>query len=201
MESLAGKRALGALLLVLAGVAGLVGVVGCGGEVATPTATAVAAPTLVASPERDAASPTGRPAASLGERAWETTLMLAEELSPRESATEEELAAAEWLMGRFSGWGYEVEMEEFEAFEMSGAVSLMVRTPEGSGGGRIFGGRGPGDEVWLFGFPVDPSTRRAEGYEVEGTLAYAGQGTEEDFSGVDFSGRIVLIETGAGASP
>ncbi len=179
---------------------GLVGVAGCGGEVATPTATAVATPTLVASPERDAAIPTGQPAASLGERAWETTLMLAEELSPRESGTEEELAAAEWLAGQFSGWGYEVEMEEFEAFEMSGTVSLIVRTPEGSGGGRIFGGRGPGDEVWLFGFPVDPSMRRAEGYEVEGTLAYAGQGTEEDFSGVDFSGRIVLIETGGGVT-
>ena len=52
----------------------------------------------------------------------------------------------------------------------------------------------------MFAFPVDPSTRAEEGYEVEGMLAYAGQGTEEDFSGVDLSGRIVLIETGGGVT-
>lgn len=122
--------------------------------------------------------------------------MLAEELSPRESATEEEVKAAEWLMGRFSGWGYEVGLEDFEAIEISEAASLMIRVPEGSDVGRIFLGRSPGEDVWMFAFPVDPSTRMAQGYGIDGTLAYAGQGTEEDFSGVDLTGRIVLIETG-----
>ena len=166
-----------------------------------PTAAPTSALVATAEPPT-AVAPTQAPATqsetSMGERAWETTLMLAEELSPRESATEEELRAAEWLAGRFSGWGYEVGMEEFEAIELFGAVSLTITVSEGSGGGRIFLGRQPGEEVQMFAFPVDPSTRRAEGYEVEGMLAYAGQGTEEDFSGVDLTGRIVLIEMGEG---
>ena len=52
--------------------------------------------------------------------------MLAEELSPRESATDEELRAAEWLAGRFSGWGYEVELQDFEAVEIGRATRLVV---------------------------------------------------------------------------
>ncbi len=164
-----------------------------------PTAAPTSMPVATAEPPT-AVAPTQAPATqsetSLGERAWETTLMLAEELSPRESATEEELRAAEWLAGRFSGWGYEVGLEEFEAIEISEAVRLMIRVPERSDVGRILLGRAPGEEVWMFAFPVDPSTRRAQGYGIDGTLAYAGQGTKEDFSGVDLTGRIVLIEMG-----
>ena len=187
-------------ILVLAVLVALALVVGCGGEGATPTVTPVPSPTIVATAEptpTTAPSPTVVPdTISLGERAWETTLMLAEELSPRESATEQELEAAEWLSGEFSGWGYEVGLEEFEAIELFAAVSLTITVPEESGGGRIFLGRQPGEEVWMFAFPVDPSTRGAEGYQVEGILAYAGQGTEEDFSGVDLKGKIALIEMG-----
>ena len=198
MDFSAGKRVPRPVLFVLVGLVAVAVGVGCGGEGVAPTATLVPSAMGVAAVERAAeASPTvEQETMSLGERAWETALMLAEELSPRESATEEELAAAEWLAGRLSGWGYEVGMEEFEAMEISGAVSLMIRAPEGSGGGRIFAGREPGEEVWMFAFPVGPSTRRAAGYEVEGTLAYAGRGTEEDFSGVDLTGRIALIEMG-----
>lgn len=187
-------------LLALAGLLTFALVVGCGGAEPAPTLTAV--PTIeptVAVVETPEILPeaTSTPE-ELAEKAWDTAVMLAEELSPRESATEEELRAAEWLAGRFSGWGYEVELEEFEAIELFGAVSLMIRVPEVSDVGRILLGRAPGEEVWMFAFPVDPSTRRAEGYEVEGTLAYAGQGTADDLSGVDLSGKIVLIETGGG---
>lgn len=192
------SRAVRLALLAFAGLLAFALVVGCGAEGAAPTATHVPSPTVVATAEPvAAASPTAVPdTKSLGERAWETTLMLAQELSPRESATEEELKAAEWLAGRFSGWGYEVGLEEFEAIEISEAASLMIRVPERSDVGRILLGRAPGEEVWMFAFPVDPSTRRAQGYGIDGTLAYAGQGTEKDFSGVDLTGRIVLIEIG-----
>ena len=54
--------------------------------------------------------------------------------------------------------------------------------------------------MWMFAFPVDPSSLAAEGYEVEGAMAYAGRGTEEDFSGVDLKGKIALIEGGGGVS-
>ena len=50
----------------------------------------------------------------------------------------------------------------------------------------------------MFAFPVDPSSLAAEGYEVEGAMAYAGRGTGEDFSGVDLKGKIALIEGGGG---
>ena len=57
-----------------------------------------------------------------------------------------------------------------------------------------------GDRVWIFAFPVDPSSLAADAYEVEGAMAYAGRGTEEDFSGVDLNGKIALIEGGGGVS-
>ena len=50
----------------------------------------------------DALSPTQDP---LAVKVWDAAVMLAEEFSPRESATDEELRAAEYLAGRFSGWG------------------------------------------------------------------------------------------------
>ena len=196
------SRAHRPVLFAVAGLLALALVVGCGGEGAMPSATSVPSPTNVATVEPTAAPSTAAvtTTTSLGERAWKTTLMLAEELSPRESGTEEELAAAEWLAGRFSGWGYEVGLEEFEAIEMSRAVRLMVTAPEKSDGGRTFLGPRPGEEVWMFALPVAPSTRRAAGYEVEGALAYAGQGAEEDFSGVDLMGKIALIEMGGGVT-
>ena len=57
-----------------------------------------------------------------------------------------------------------------------------------------------GDRVWIFAFPVDPSSLAADAYEVEGAMAYAGRGTEEDFAGVDLNGKIALIEGGGGVS-
>ena len=125
---------------------------------------------------------------------------MAEELSPRESATDEELRAAEYLAGRFSGWGYEVGLQDFEAVEISRATRLVVTGPGDAVEGLSRLGYREGDRVWMFAFPVDPSSLAAEGYEVEGAMAYAGRGTEEDFSGVDVKGRIALIEGGGGVS-
>ena len=135
----------------------------------------------------------------LAQKVWDTAVMLAEELSPRESATDEELRAAEYLAGRFSGWGYEVGLQDFEAVEI-GATRLVVLGPGDAVEGLSRLGYREGDRVWMFAFPVDPSSLAAEGYEVEGAMAYAGRGTGEDFSGVDLKGKIALIEGGGGVS-
>ena len=121
-------------------------------------------------------------------------------MSPRESATDEELRAAEYLAGRFSGWGYEVGLQDFEAVEIGGATRLVVIGPEDAVAGLSRLGYREGDRVWMFAFPVDPSSLAADAYEVEGAMAYAGRGTGEDFSGVDLKGKIALIEGGGGVS-
>ena len=205
MDSSAASRIPRLVLFVLAGLLALAVVVGCGGGLATevvPTATSTpvptAAPTVtlapVQTPEEDA---TPDP---LAQRVWDTAVMLAEELSPRESATEEELRAAKYLAGRFSGWGYEVGLQDFEAVEISGATRLVVLGPGDAVEGLSRLGYRDGDRVWMFAFPVDPSSLAANGYEVEGKMVYAGRGTGEDFSGVDVNGKIALIEGGGGLS-
>ena len=126
--------------------------------------------------------------------------MLAEELSPRESATDEELRAAEFLADQFSGWGYDVGLQEFEAVEIGRANRLVVLGPGDAVAALSRLGYREGDRVWMFAFPVDPSSLAADAYEVEGAMAYAGRGTEEDFAGVDLKGKIALIEGGGGVS-
>ena len=124
---------------------------------------------------------------------------MAEELSPRESATEEELRAAEFLADQFSGWGYDVGLQEFEAVEIGRANRLVVLGPGDAVAALSRLGYREGDRVWIFAFPVDPSSLAADAYEVEGAMAYAGRGTEEDFAGVDLNGKIALIEGGGGS--
>ena len=192
------------VLFVLAGLLALAVVVGCGeGEPSvSPTSTPVPtiAPTATLSPTQEsteAPTPTPDP---LAIKVWDTAVMLAEELSPRESATDEELRAAEYLAGRFSGWGYEVEMQDFEAVEISRATRLVVLGPGDAVEGLSRLGYRDGDRVWMFAFPADPSSLAVEAYEVEGEMAYAGRGTGEDFSGVDMNGKIALMEGGGGVS-
>ena len=165
-----------------------------------PTSTPV--PTVVPTATLDSVrTPVDAPIATpepLAMKVWDTAVMLAEELSPRESATDEELRAAEYLAGRFSGWGYEVGLQEFEAVEIGGATRLVVLGPGDAVAGLSRLGYREGDRVWMFAFPVDPSSLAAEGYEVEGQMAYAGRGTREDLAGGDLQGKIALIEGGGG---
>ncbi len=179
----------------------------CGGGLATevvPTATSTPVPTTVptATPapvQTPAEAPT-TPPDPLAERVWDTAVMLAEELSPRESATEEELRAAEYLAGRFSGWGYEVGLQDFEAVEISRATRLVVTGPGDAVEALTRLGFRDGEGVWMFAFPAEPSSLAAEGYRLEGDLAYAGRGAREDFAGVDVQGKIALMEGGGGVS-
>ena len=190
--------------LAFVGLLALALVVACGGSKSTITPTSTPAPTaaptvtLPTTEEPTAAiTPTPDP---LAQKVWDTAVMLAEELSPRESATEEELRAAEYFVGRFSVWGYEVGLQNFEAVEIGGATRLVVVGPGDAVAGLSRLGYREGDRVWMFAFPVDPSSLAADGYEVEGAMAYAGRGTGEDFAGVDLQGKIALIEGGGGVS-
>ena len=205
MDCSAASRVPRLVLFVLAGLLALAVVVGCGGELATeavPTSTPVptAAPTATLAPIQESTEvPTPTPDL-LAEKVWDTAVMLAEELSPRESATDEELRAAEYLAGRFSGWGYEVGLQDFEAVEIGGATRLVVLGPGDAVEGLSRLGYRDGDRVWMFAFPADPSSLAAEAYEIEGEMAYAGRGTGEDFSGVDLRDKIALVEGGGGLS-
>ena len=76
-------------------------------------------------------------------------------------------------------------LQDFEAVEISSGATRLVVTWAGGCGGEGLSRLGyrEGDRVWMFAFPVDPSSLAADGYEVEGAMAYAGRGTGEDFSG------------------
>ena len=201
------NRAVRLTILAVAGLLVLALVVACGegsGTEVVPTPTATVVPTFVPTATlvsvqtpADAFTPTDDPLAT---KVWDTAVMLAEELSPRESATDEELRAAEFLADQFSGWGYEVGLQDFEAVEIGRANRLVVLGPGDAVAALSRLGYREGDRVWMFALPVDPSSLAADAYEVEGAMAYAGRGTEEDFSGVDLNGKIALIEGGGGVS-
>ena len=207
------NRALSLTFFALAGLLALALVVACGGGSGTeavPTPTSTSIPTATNAPTATftatlastqestfAATPTSE---ALATKVWDTVVMLAEEISPRESATDEELRAAEFLADQFSGWGYEVGLQEFEAVEIGRANRLVVIGPGDAVAALSRLGYREGDRVWIFAFPVDPSSLAADAYEVEGAMAYAGRGTEEDFAGVDLDGKVALIEGGGGVS-
>ena len=196
MNSLTTNRAVRLALLAVAAFLALALMVACGGgsateAVPTPTSTPVptAVPTATLAPIQTSAEDATPTPDTLATKVWDTAVMLAEELSPRESATDEELRAAEYLADRFSGWGYDVGLQEFEAVEIGSANRLVVLGPGDAVAALSRLGYREGDRVWIFAFPVDPSSLAADAYEVEGAMAYAGRGTEEDFSGVDLNGQ------------
>ena len=134
-----------------------------------PTPAATAAPTARTSPTPAAPAATPSPApdptpsaAPFDSRVWQTALFLAEELSPRESATDEELAAANYLAGELSELGYEVDLQPFEAVELYNVSRLAVHTP------NVAFTDAPGEhpyaaQAWLFAMPLDPGLLRARG--------------------------------------
>ncbi len=183
----AAKLAWPALIALVA----IVTVAGCGGgteaATATPVSTPEHTPTLVPTPD------------PLAAKVWDTAVMLAERMSPRESGTEEELRAAEFFSGRFSGWGYEVSLQEFVAVEVTAATRLGVRDREWLWiDESFFPDHWQDGKALIFALPLDPSSRAAEAYSVTGELEYAGLGAEQDMEGVDLTDRIALIEGGGG---
>ena len=122
--------------------------------------------------------------------------MLADELSPRQSATDEELAAAKFFADKFSEWGYDVELQEFDVVERWAATRLVLHTPDVVGYGLRFYEPKPDGAFWAFAAPLDPASFAPEGYAVRGSLVYAGSGTPDDLAGIDLRGKIALMERG-----
>ena len=103
---------------------------------------------------------------------------LVEELGPRESATEQELAAAEYLAARLEGFGYTVELQPFTMEQLSGELSIPVLVT-------------PGPEK----VEAIPLLRSATG-EVSGMLVPVGLAQERDIPEGGLEDKIALAERG-----
>ena len=131
-----------------------------------PTATAVPAPP---------AQTTGTP---LEEKTFAFLEHITAEFSPRESATDEELAAAHFLRNELEDLGYEVYIQDFEATRPFAEVRL-ARAPDA-------------DSDAIETLPIWGSI---EGTGT-GTLADAGKAFEEDIPDGGLDGKVALIERG-----
>ena len=96
-------------------------------------------------------------------------------MSPRESATEEEEAAAEYLRAELEALGYEVETQPFTFERMAPERSL--RLPDGE---------------TMIGIPMRMSGLGT----VSGPLVHVGLAKEEDIPDEGLAGRIALIRRG-----
>ena len=103
---------------------------------------------------------------------------LAVDLSPRTSATDGELRAAEYILGELRGFGFQAEIKEFTVERL----------------------RPEGEYVTIEGLEPRTVTSRiidgtAQG-EVSGPLVFVGLGREEDLPDEGLEGAIALIERG-----
>ena len=156
-----------------------------------PTATSVP-PTETVDVEAEITAEIDPYLASLADRTYELTIMLAEELSPRQSATEEELEAAMYLLAEMEELGYEVEIQDFEVTEANAAGSIEVLGGEDGSGPSVKFSRPDGDTARIFFVPFEPVMTG----EIEGELVYVGLGDDTDYEGVDVEGKIALIARG-----
>ncbi len=166
--------------------------------VVEPTATAAVEPTATTTtvateaPTVDSAGDDDVDLGSLTARVYDLTIFLAEELSPRQSATDEELRAADFLLEEMDDLGYEVEVQDFEVFDAgpSGTLEVLAGS-DGRAPGVTFSRR-DGDTHRIFFLPFQPlKTGKATG-----EMVYAGLGEIEDFEGVDVDGKIALMRRG-----
>ena len=118
--------------------------------------------------------------------------MLAEELSPRQSATEAELEAAMYLLGEMEEMGYEVEIQDFEVTEAWGSGRLEILPEAESGEPNVKFSRRDGETERIFFVPFEPLKSGI----VEGEMVEAGLGYDEDFEGIDVEGKIALVGRG-----
>ena len=145
-----------------------------------PAATTVPTPALT--PVPPTASPTSAAATVsrnlLTEAAFGYLIDLAEGLGPRESATEQELEAAEHLLAQFTELGYSPVLQEFE--RQSQVASLTI----GASGGT--------EEEDIRTLPLNGSVSG----ETSGALELVGLARPEDIPEGGLDGKIALIERG-----
>ncbi|MCY4474822.1 MAG: M28 family metallopeptidase [Chloroflexi bacterium] len=162
-----------------------------------PTATAaaaVASPTVTATPGlvRETSLVDADEFESLSSRAYDLTIMLANEMSPRQSATEEELRGAMFLSNEMTGLGYMVEIQDFEVTETTSSGSLEVLPGSDGSGPSVSFSRRDGDSHRIFFLPFEPFKIG----QTQGEMVFAGLGDDDDFEGVDVNGKIVVMERG-----
>ncbi len=150
---------------------------------ATPTQTP--APALTPSPTATAPTPTatavadGVPANDLAAEAAAFLETFTRTHSPRESATDQELAAALTLQSHLEGLGYRTFLQDFEVRRAASEVAFSV---------------GAADS------PVSAESlaiHNSAGGEATALLAHVGLALAEDIPAAGLEGRIALIERGA----
>lgn len=133
-------------------------------------------------PSVPATNPKGQisgPAGDLSQIAFEYVKELSQGLGPRESATGQELAAAEYLAARFKEFGYATQLQPFTVQRFSQELSgLTLDTPVPEKVDAI------------------PLSRSSAG-TVSGTLVPVGLGRESDLPSEGLAGNIVLVERGS----
>ena len=130
-----------------------------------PTATAIPAPTVTPVPS------------ALADETFEFVEQLTLEHSPRESATDAELAAAQFLKSRFEELGYETHLQEFTVGPLPKSELIVT-----SGSSK--------EEIWSH-----PMGMSHEG-DASGVLRFVGKAFEEDIPAEGLKGVIALIERG-----
>ena len=156
-------------------------------ETPSPTATKATtvssaqtpSPAAALTPTPAATLPSLRPAeVPLSDLALGFVTELVEDLGPRESATEQELEAAQYLASRLEGFGYTVDLQNFTIQRLSAQLSsLEIHAPQPQA------------------IDVIPLVRSATG-EVSGELIAVGLARERDVPEDGLVGKIVLAERG-----
>lgn len=103
---------------------------------------------------------------------------LSENLGPRESGTDQERAAAEYLASRLEEFGYQAELQEFSMRFLSRERSSLTLDKPGLGKVEVI-----------------PLGRSATGL-VSGALLHVGLAGEEDIPEDGMEGKIALVERG-----
>ncbi|MCE2457899.1 MAG: M20/M25/M40 family metallo-hydrolase [Dehalococcoidia bacterium] len=159
---------------------------------ARPTATVEAGPTATPRPSptpmpmmptqtplpRPTATPAPVAPSALADEVFETLQELTDEYSPRESATDEELEAAQHLRGRLSDLGYETSIQEFGVTLPNAMVELVLPTGDAPESPRSV--------------PIAASVQGI----ATGLLTYVDRAFEDDIPSEGLDGRIALIERG-----
>ena len=97
---------------------------------ATPTAALSPVPTVQAEAEPTAQPDSGESRLSaLADKAWSFLVGLTTDYSPRESATQEEKDAADFLLGEFRALGFQAELQPFTV-ELLASPVFSVSAPE-----------------------------------------------------------------------
>ena len=154
---------------------------------ASPIPTATAVPILqspTSTPAPPTPSPTSVPApavtpvpSALADETFAFFEQLTLEYSPRESATDSELAAAQFLKSRFEELGYETRFQEFTVGPLPKSELIVT-----SGSGT--------EEMWSY-----PMGMSHEGV-ASGVLRFVGKAFEEDIPAEGLEGMVALIERG-----